>query len=125
METKTKVYTSQLYAEILDAGTTSFEIDINCPFTPTEIKISNLASDAFPPTTTPVTPKDDNVYVLSSDLIQSLDGRIGAFSSVMAIMTEPAYFQNSRPVSGTYKFTLDDELDQLTILTFTMTFIRN
>ena len=123
MEAKT--YTSQLFAEILDAGTSSFEVDIHCPFTPTEIKISNLASDSFPPTTTPATPKDDNVYVLSSDLIQSLDGKIGAFSSTLSIMTEPAYFQNSRPVSGTYKFNLDDGLGELTILTFTMTFIKN
>ena len=123
MEAKT--YTSQLFAEILDAGTTSFEVDIHCPFTPTEIKISNLASDSFPPVTTPPTSKDDNVYVLSSDLIQSLDGKIGAFSSTLTIMTEPAYFQNSRPVSGTYKFTLDDGLDMLSIVTFTMLFSRN
>ena len=122
MEAKTKVYTSQLFAEVLDAGTSSFEIDINCPFTPTEIKISNLVSNSYP---TAPTPKDDNMYVLSSDLIQSLDGRIGGFSSTMTIMTEPIYFQNSRPVSGTYKFTLDDELDQLTVLTFTMTFLKN
>ena len=80
-------------------------------------------SDSFPPITDPVTPKDDNVYVLSSDLIQSLDGRIGAFSSGLS-MSEPAYFQNSRAVNGRYRFTLDDELDMLSVITFTMTFIK-
>ena len=120
----TTTYTSQLYAEVLLAGTSSFEVEINVPFTPTEIKFSNLASDSFPPITDPVTPKDDNVYVLSSDLIQSLDGRIGAFSSTGVSMSEPAYFQNSRAINGRYKFTLDDELDMLSVIVFTMTFIK-
>jgi hypothetical protein len=120
----TTTYTSQVYAEVLTAGTREFEVTINCPFTPTEIKFSNLASDSFPPITDPVTPKDDSVYVLSSDLIQSLDGRIGAFSSTGVSMSEPAYFQNSRAVNGTYKFTLDEDLDMLAVITFTMTFIK-
>ena len=123
MESKT--YTSQVFADIFDAGVTSFEVDINCPFIPTAIKISNLKSESYPPITNPVTPTDDHVYQLTSDLIKSLDGRIGAFSSVFSIMDEPLYFQNSRPINGTYKFNLDGDLDMLTVITFTMTFIKN
>ena len=123
MESKT--YTSQVFVEIFPAGTLSFEVDINCPFIPTDIKISNLRAYAYPPITTPVTPPDDNIYSLSSDLVQSLDGRIGCFSAVASIMDEPLYFQNSRPVNGTYRFTLDGDLEMETTITFTMTFIKN
>ena len=121
MENK-QTYTTQVYGELLEIGTSEFSVDINCPFIPDTIKFSNLKTNCFPPAGTEI---DDNIYILSSNLIQSLDNRIGSFCALMSIMLEPVSFQNNRSVNGSYKFTIDEEIDQITALTFTMTFIKN
>lgn len=112
-------YTSQVYANIFIAGERVFTVDIYCPFVPDEINISNLVSSI------PTGDTDDNMYVLSSDLVSSMDNVIGIFQPNNNIMSTDISFQNTKTISGKFNFRLDTPIvNDDTKLTFTMKFIK-
>ena len=112
-------YTTQVYTGIFPVGTQDFDVDIYCPFTPDIITFSNLVS------TIPATSVDNDLYVLSSNLISSMDNVVGVFQPNNNIMSTEISFQNSRTISGKFKFTLDLPIAIVnTQLTFVMTFTK-
>jgi hypothetical protein len=112
-------YTTQVFTQTLASDTKQFYIDIYCPFIPETINFSNLVS------TIPALSVDDNVYVLSSNLVSSLDNVIGIFQPNNNTMSTDISFQNTKPVSGRFTFTLDEPiLNGDTVLSFTMKFMK-
>ena len=118
MEGKT-TYTTQVFAEVLLATEREFTADIYCPFTPDEINFSNLAC------TMDVGDTDNSMYLLSSDLVSSMDNVIAAFQPNRNIMTTDISFQNKKTISGKFNFRLDVPIvNDGTLLTFTIKFIK-
>ena len=114
-------YTTKVIAEVLAVGATEFDIDIYCPFQPDIITFSNLTA-----TIEIGGAADDNVYVLSSNLISSIDNAVGVFQPNNNIMSTEISFRNNRAISGRFKFTLDVPIAIAnTILVFTMAFSKN
>ena len=111
-------YTTQVFVQTLDSDEKEFDIDIYCPFVPETINFSNLIS------TIPDTKVDDTVYILSSNLISSLDNVIGIFQPNNNTMSTDISFQNTKPVSGRFTFTLDVPTLHNTVLSFTMKFSK-
>jgi hypothetical protein len=97
-------------------GERGFTRNIYVPFTPTHIKISNMYFRD---------PADnDYFYAITSDLISSIDGRIGIVNNQRQLMEDSLVFTNDKPINGTYTFNADAEME-LGFLTFTITFIKN
>lgn len=112
-------YTTQIFTGIFAVGTQDFDVDIYCPFTPDVITFSNLTA------TIPAGDNDNDLYVLSSNLISSMDNVVGVFQPNNNIMSTEISFQNSRTISGKFKFTLDLPIAIAnTQLTFVMTFTK-
>ena len=70
---------------------------LNVPFTPTHITFSNIYYDA--------TNDDDVMYVLSTNLIRSLDNRIGVVMDKLSL-DQPITFTNNSPIDGQYQFNI-------------------
>lgn len=112
-------YTTQVFAQYFVADEQTFTVDIYCPFTPDEITFSNLTA------TIPVGDTDDNLYLLSSDLVSSIDNVIGVFQPNNNIMSTEITFQNKKTISGKFNFKFDAPItNDGTILTFTMKFLK-
>lgn len=113
------IYTSQVIKSTLAAGDQEFTVDIYCPFVPDEINFSNLVSSVSSADT------DDNMYVLSSDLVSSIDNVIGVFQPDNNIMSTGINFQNNKTISGKFNFRLDIPIvNDDTLLTFVIKFIK-
>lgn len=94
---------------------TSFSETLDVPFTPTHIKISNIYYEADP--------NDAHVYILSSNLINSLDNRLGVIVDGLT-SSEPIVFTNDKPVSGSYDFNINNGGLRAGSLSMTVTFYR-
>ena len=107
--------TSMIITHTTADGERSFTRNIHVPFTPTHIKFSNMYF------TDPA--NNDYFYAITSDLISSIDGRIGIANNFFQ-PSEPLVFTNDKPINGTYTFNTDAGME-LGFLTFTITFIKN
>jgi hypothetical protein len=94
---------------------TSFSETLDVPFMPTHIKISNIYYEADP--------NDSQVYILSSNLINSLDNRLGVIVDGLN-SSEPIIFTNDKPVSGSYDFNVNNGGLRAGSLSMTVTFMR-
>ena len=112
-------YTTQVFSGIFALGTQQFDVDIYCPFTPDEITFSNLTA------TIPEGDTDNDLYLLSSNLISSMDNVIGVIQPNNNIMSTEISFQNSKTISGKFNFKFDLPLAvDNTQLTFVMKFLK-
>ena len=80
-----------------------FSVDIRCPFTPRTVTVSNISY------TFNINPagSESKISTLSSNMVSTIDGRIGFFYDNMAV-SNPITYKCSGPVSGQVEFTYSE-----------------
>jgi hypothetical protein len=109
--------TSLVVKQKINNGQTlpSISLTIDVPFKPDVIKVSNIIH---------IDPNNlYEVYLLSSDLISTLDNVLSPLTSNL-FNSEPTVFTNDKTIRGNYNFYFDTPLPE-GVFTMTLTFIQN